>query len=83
MRETMASSVISWSTCAVVKLNAIIKIHKYRGLQEGHHFILMAMEVHGAPNHDLDCFIKERARFFHDWEVIYPFFLHSIFQVVC
>jgi hypothetical protein len=26
----------------------------------------MAMEVHGAPMHDKDCFIRECARLFHD-----------------
>jgi len=26
----------------------------------------MAMEVHGAPGCDMDCFIKECPRFFHD-----------------
>jgi len=36
------------------------------GLQEGHHFIPMAMEVHGIPEHDMDCFIRECACLFHD-----------------
>jgi hypothetical protein len=49
-----------------MELNAIIKICKYRGLHEGHHFILMAIEVHGTPGHDMDYFIKECARLFHD-----------------
>jgi hypothetical protein len=65
-RKTMASNVISRLASAVVKLNAIIKIHKYKGLHEGHHFILMAMEVHGAPRHDMDHFIKECAHLFHN-----------------
>jgi hypothetical protein len=26
----------------------------------------MAMEVHGAPEHDMDCFIKEFVRLYHD-----------------
>ncbi len=26
----------------------------------------MAMEVHGAPEHDMDCFIREYAHLFHD-----------------
>jgi hypothetical protein len=62
----MASSVINQPTSVVAKFNAIIKIHKYKGLHEGQHFILMTMEVHGAPRHDTDCFIKECARIFHD-----------------
>jgi hypothetical protein len=66
MWETMALSVISWPVGAIAELNAITKICKYKGLQEGHHFILMAMEVHCALECDMDCFIKECARFFHD-----------------
>jgi wyosine [tRNA(Phe)-imidazoG37] synthetase (radical SAM superfamily) len=45
-REMVVSSVISQPTSVVVKLTAIAKICKFKGLQEGHHFILMAMEVH-------------------------------------
>jgi hypothetical protein len=47
-----------------MKISAIAMIHKYKGLHEGHHFILMAMKVHGALGHDMDCFIKECAHFF-------------------
>ncbi len=54
------------TSSAVVKLSAIAKIHNYRGLHERHHFILMAMEVHGTPEHDMDHFIRECARLFHD-----------------
>ncbi len=61
----MVSSVISYPTNIIAKLSAIVNIRKYRGLHEGHHFILMAMEVHGAPEHDMDCFIGECARLFH------------------
>jgi hypothetical protein len=49
-----------------MKLSAITKIHKYKRFHEGHHFIPMAMEVHNAPKHDMDHFIKECARLFHD-----------------
>ncbi len=45
-----------------VKFSAITKIHKYRKLHEGHHFIPMAMKVHNAPRH----FIKECVHLFHD-----------------
>jgi len=48
-----------------VELNAIAKICKYRKFHEKHH-ILLAMEVHGAPGCDMDCFIKECARLFDD-----------------
>jgi hypothetical protein len=49
-----------------MKFHAIVKIHKYIRFHEGHHFILMAMEVHNAPRHDMDCFIRECAHLFHD-----------------
>jgi hypothetical protein len=62
--ETMALNVINRPTCAIVKLNTIAKIHKYKMLHEGHHF--MAMEVHDALGHDMDCFIKECAHLFND-----------------
>ncbi len=57
--ETVVSNVINRPTSAITKLNTIAKICKYRGFQEGHHSILMAMEVHNAPRCDMDCFIKE------------------------
>jgi hypothetical protein len=62
----MASSVISRPTSVIAKLNAIVKIYKCKGLHEGHHFISMTMEVHDTPKHDMDHFIKECARLFHD-----------------
>ncbi len=64
--EVMVASVISRPIGVAVKLNAIAKICKYRGLHEKHHFILMAMEVHSAPECDMDCFIRECARLFHN-----------------
>ncbi len=42
----MFLSVISQLPGATVELSVVVKIHKYRRLQEGHHFILMAIEVH-------------------------------------
>jgi len=66
IRETLASSVISPLVGAIVETSAIAKIHKYRRFQKGHHFILMAMEVHGAPEHDMDRFIKEFVHLFHN-----------------
>jgi hypothetical protein len=62
----MASSVISQPSGAIAKLNAIAEIHKYRKFHEGHHFILMALEVHGIFGHDMDHFIRECAHLFHD-----------------
>ncbi len=73
-QERVISSVISQPTSATRKLNAIVKIRKYRRLHEGHHFISMAMEVHGALRHDMDRFIKEYARLFFtidNQEIIY------------
>ncbi len=64
--EIVASNVISQLTGTTVKFNVIVKICKYRRFHEGHHFILMAMEVHNAPKHDMDHFIRECACLFHD-----------------
>jgi hypothetical protein len=64
--EKMASSVISQPIGAIAKLSAIAKIYKYKGLHERHHFIPIAMEVHNTPRCDMDRFIKECARLFHD-----------------
>jgi len=64
--ETMATSVINQLACVVAKFNTTAKIRKYRRLHKGHHFILMAMEVHGAPGHDMDHFIKECVHLFYD-----------------
>ncbi len=65
-REMMATNVINQPTSAVVEFNTIAKIHKYRRFHEGHHFIPMAMDVHDAPKHDMDHFIKECALLFHN-----------------
>jgi hypothetical protein len=65
-REMVAMSVISRLTSAIVELNVIVKIRKYKEIHEGHHFILMAMEVHGALERDMDHFISECACLFRD-----------------
>ncbi len=62
----MVSSVINRPTGAVAGLSTITKLRKYKGLHEGHHFILMVMEVHNTPGHDMDRFIKECALLSHD-----------------
>jgi hypothetical protein len=64
--DTVALSVNSQPIGAVAKLSTIDKIRKYRRLQEGHHFIMMAMKVHIAFRRDVDCFIKEFVCLFHD-----------------
>jgi hypothetical protein len=66
MQETMVLNIISRLTNAIVKLNIIAKIHKYRGHHEGYHFIPMAMEVHGEPRCDINHFIRECARLIHN-----------------
>jgi hypothetical protein len=48
-QETVVLNIINQPVGANAELSAIIKIHKHKGLHEGHHFILMAMEVHSAP----------------------------------
>jgi hypothetical protein len=65
-QETMASNVINQLTSVIAELSTIAKIRKYRKLHEGHHFILMAMEVHDTPGCDMDRFIRECAYLFHD-----------------
>ncbi len=55
----MAISVNNRLANALIELHAIAKIHKHRGLHEGHHFILMGMEVHNTPKHVMYRFIKE------------------------
>jgi hypothetical protein len=62
----VALSVIIRLAGATVKFSTISKIHKYRRLQKGHHFILMAMEVHDTTGCDMNHFIKECARLFHN-----------------
>jgi hypothetical protein len=56
-QKTVVVNVINQPT--IVEFNAINKIHKYGGLNEGHHFILIPMEVHDAPTRDMDRFIKK------------------------
>jgi hypothetical protein len=62
----MTSNVINQIASAIAKLSAIAKFYKYKWLHEGHHFISMAMEVHGTLGHYMDHFIKDYVRLFHD-----------------
>jgi hypothetical protein len=62
----VASSVINQPIGVIAELNTIVKIHKYKRPHEGHHFIPMDMEVHGALGRDMDHFIKKCARRFHN-----------------
>jgi hypothetical protein len=66
IKKIMVTNVISWLASVGIELNTVVKINKYREFHEGHHFISMAMELHNTPEHDMDCFIKECARLFHD-----------------
>ncbi len=79
----MTLSVVSQPTSVVVKLNAIVNIHKSRGLNEQHHFIPMAMEVHPCV-----IWIVSLGNVFfffmiHDREVIYPHLFAFNLQVTC
>ncbi len=62
----MATNVISQPPSATMELSAIVKIHKYKGFHEQHHFILMAMEIHNIFERDMDHFIKECVHLFHN-----------------
>jgi hypothetical protein len=66
MRKTVASNVIIRPIGVVAKYSANSKICMNKRFHEGHHFILMAMEVHSAPKLDMESFIRECAHFFHD-----------------
>jgi hypothetical protein len=65
-QETVALNVINQLTNVIEKLSTIVKIHKYKRLHEGYHFILMTMEVHNALGCDVDRFIRDCAYLFHD-----------------
>jgi hypothetical protein len=65
-REMMVLNVINRLIGTTMEFSAIVKICKYIRLHEGHHFILMAMEVHGTPKRDTNCFIRECAYLFYD-----------------
>jgi len=65
-QEMVASNVINQLTNVVAELNAIVKIHKYKRIHEGHHFIPMPMEVHNTLRCDMDCFIRDCVYLFHD-----------------
>jgi hypothetical protein len=64
--KTLIINVINQPVSVNAKLKTIVKIRKYRWLCEGQHFISMVGEVHSAPRHDMDCFIKECAHLFHN-----------------
>jgi len=64
--EMVALIVISRLEGAMAKFSTIVNIRKYKGLHEGHYFILMAMEVHDALGCDMDHFIRECACLFHN-----------------
>jgi hypothetical protein len=78
----VATSVNNWPTNAFLERRAIAKIHKHKGLHEGHHFILMAMEVHSAHGCDMHHFIRELfiLLMIDDQKVIYPSFFAFSFS---
>jgi hypothetical protein len=62
----VVTNVINGLTSVVIELSTIVKICKYRGLHEMHHFISMAMEVHDTFECDMNRFIRECVRLFHN-----------------
>jgi hypothetical protein len=62
----VVSNVISRLANVATKLNNIITIRKYRNFYEGHHFILMTMEVHITLRRDMNHFIRECGCLFHN-----------------
>jgi hypothetical protein len=50
----------------VLELSTIAKIRKYGKLHEGHHFILMVMEVHDTFGYDMDNSIRDCVHHFHN-----------------
>ncbi len=81
----MVTSVISQPTSVTMEFNVVAKIYKYRQIHEGYHFIPMAMEVHGTLGCDMDYFIRESIRLFHDRQLRghLSLFFYSIFQAMC
>ncbi len=77
----MATNVISQLTNLIAKFCAIVKIYKYKGFHEGHHFILIAMDVYDALGRNMDHFIIECVHFFiiDDQKVMYPCFFALVF----
>jgi hypothetical protein len=57
-RKWVIMSVTNRTIGVTTRFNVIIKIRKYRGFHEGHHFIPMAMEVHDTLRCDMDHFIR-------------------------
>jgi len=64
--KIVVTNVINRLASAIAKLNTIVKIYKYKKIDEKHHFIPMSMNVHGTPRCDINCFIRECVRFFHN-----------------
>ncbi len=85
-QETVASSVINRPTCAVAKLSTIVKIHKYRkSFKRG--TILFQWPWRCIMHLGMIRIVSSRNVLvfsaIDDQEVVYPLFLHSIFQTTC
>jgi hypothetical protein len=76
----VATNGINQRAHAIAELNTIVKICESRRIHEGHHFISMAMEVHGTPGHDMDHFIKESACLFYNKQSRYHLSLYFCIQ---
>jgi hypothetical protein len=71
--EMVAINVIHWPSCVIIEHNVIVKICKYKGLHERHHFISMVMEVHDTPVIWIVLLGSVLiSSIIDDWEVIYP-----------
>ncbi|KAG6551070.1 hypothetical protein Mapa_007305 [Marchantia paleacea] len=64
-RDTVSEGVIThlpgWATSGA----AAAKVSKYRGMQRGHLFVPLALELYGAMDTDFDMFVRECARAYH------------------
>ncbi|KAG6542682.1 hypothetical protein Mapa_015917 [Marchantia paleacea] len=63
-RDTVSEGVIThppgWAASG-----AAVKVSKYRGMQRGHLFVPLALELYGAMDTDFDMFVRECARAYH------------------
>jgi hypothetical protein len=57
--------VISQPLGVVVELSAIVKIRKYIRFHQGHHFILMVVDMNDTHGCDMDRFIGECSHLFY------------------
>jgi hypothetical protein len=80
--EMVASNVITRLACVVIKLNAITKIHKYRGFHEGHNLFKWPWRCTTHPS--MIWIISSRNvpifSTIDDQKIIYPYLFAFIFS---